>query len=893
MNLVAPSPCVDPEGQAASANLTESIVPYSVKMPDDFSLAENGATTEELIPRDNDGARNGMPKECNVVLSVGQDLNVVCCSSIEPVEDSCFLKVICSSGDHTARSKLTTSCKLDSNASNIDCEMELDRDDALAAKEAPRLHEGAEWDHDYTECSPMNLGVPSPCVDQAAQTASLMENTTSLTEKADTADGRIKSHHSSTEEIRPILSEEQDTEGRIEFDTNKLSSSEGVSNIGNEMPNETNVVMSVGQGTIEDIKPIEDTYNLNAICCTSIEPVEDLKVICSPSKPTMGSNLIISCISSSRCTSNDLNCQSKSDNGEAAVDRDKSLSGETSSTICSSEVNNCTPATDSFQESCSCYQQNMLVQSIHCRDQMPQRDSSRDKKPSLAYSKLDSNDSLCTEVQLTSTEGPNIDSEMELDTDDESTAKEAPLSHLGSECDHDYRSTECSPMTLAVPSPCVDQEARTANLMENAASSIEKADTAVGRIRSNHSSTEERRPVLSEEQDTEDRIEFDTKLSSSEGVSNIGTNNSVHKSRTNTSSKAHLKNLVPFTEEWLAVMEAFGEEVLEQKSGAVQNSPTDKAAPEPSPWSPVKRKFQDVGPFDCTKYSKIVGAIHHEMVLLVVLLGILLEADPVCGIVGVGEAEPELEGLRGALPLPASVLPGLRGVLAGEHPRGQLHRGDDGGVGDVVGAARLPFTAHGAQHGEDVVDAAGVHVALHQRGVHTRVGRVRLGKQRHRHVLFFFRRVDDDVVQQMRVGHLLIVVVVVIRLCSEQGADVEASVAHGLDDGLCGGDVAEADVGGDEGVEGGVGHGGRRAVGGGSLEVVEDGVEEAERACRWKARDGGSVGAAVGEEVTAAAEHGVGEVGVVGTGGGEGEGVGVQQVEVAAGAEALEKEELE
>lgn len=156
---------------------------------------------------------------------------------------------------------------------------------------------------------------------------------------------------------------------------------------------------------------------------------------------------------------------------------------------------------------------------------------------------------------------------------------------------------------------------------------------------------------------------------------------SVGKSRTNTISKDHLKNLVPFTEEWLAVMEAFGEvsllaswtfwacqvviymsrlscvlhnclflfylygpspvflgevelglcpeinfmicnmnchliglpevylavqvwlslllwglylslrmfwqEVLEQKTGAVQNSPTDKAAPEPSPWSPV------------------------------------------------------------------------------------------------------------------------------------------------------------------------------------------------------------------------------------------------------------------------------------------------------------------
>lgn len=34
---------------------------------------------------------------------------------------------------------------------------------------------------------------------------------------------------------------------------------------------------------------------------------------------------------------------------------------------------------------------------------------------------------------------------------------------------------------------------------------------------------------------------------------------SVGKSRTNTISKDHLKNLVPFTEEWLAVMEAFGE----------------------------------------------------------------------------------------------------------------------------------------------------------------------------------------------------------------------------------------------------------------------------------------------------------------------------------------------
>uniref|UniRef100_A0A0D9XXB4 Uncharacterized protein n=1 Tax=Leersia perrieri TaxID=77586 RepID=A0A0D9XXB4_9ORYZ len=198
--------------------------------------------------------------------------------------------------------------------------------------------------------------------------------------------------------------------------------------------------------------------------------------------------------------------------------------------------------------------------------------------------KLDSNDS-------------NIDGEMEL-MDDALAAKEAPRLHEGAEWDHDCRSTECSPMNL--PSPCVDQEAQSASL-------IEKTDTADGIIKSHHSLTEEIRPVLSEEQDTEDRIEFDTnKLSSSEGVSNIGTNNSVHKSRTNTISKDHLKNLVPFTEEWLAVVEAFGEEVLEKKSGAVQNSPTDKTAPEPSPWSPVKRKAQDVGPFACTKYSKTV-----------------------------------------------------------------------------------------------------------------------------------------------------------------------------------------------------------------------------------------------------------------------------------------------
>ncbi|KFK27546.1 hypothetical protein AALP_AA8G397700 [Arabis alpina] len=63
-------------------------------------------------------------------------------------------------------------------------------------------------------------------------------------------------------------------------------------------------------------------------------------------------------------------------------------------------------------------------------------------------------------------------------------------------------------------------------------------------------------------------------------------------------------NAVPFSDEWLATIEAAGEEILTLKSGRVQHSPTDKSAPEPGPWSPVKRKNnQVVGPFDCTKYT--------------------------------------------------------------------------------------------------------------------------------------------------------------------------------------------------------------------------------------------------------------------------------------------------
>ncbi|KAK9063056.1 hypothetical protein SSX86_016926 [Deinandra increscens subsp. villosa] len=65
----------------------------------------------------------------------------------------------------------------------------------------------------------------------------------------------------------------------------------------------------------------------------------------------------------------------------------------------------------------------------------------------------------------------------------------------------------------------------------------------------------------------------------------------------------HPPNAVPFSDEWLAAFEAAGEEILTMKCGAVQHSPQDKSLPEPSPWSPVKKKAIQIGPYDCTKYT--------------------------------------------------------------------------------------------------------------------------------------------------------------------------------------------------------------------------------------------------------------------------------------------------
>ncbi|KAI3723967.1 hypothetical protein L2E82_35731 [Cichorium intybus] len=72
----------------------------------------------------------------------------------------------------------------------------------------------------------------------------------------------------------------------------------------------------------------------------------------------------------------------------------------------------------------------------------------------------------------------------------------------------------------------------------------------------------------------------------------------------------HPPNAVPFSDEWLAAIEAAGEEILTMKRGAVQHSPPDKSIPERNPWSPVKNKANQIGPYDCTKYMNAMSSNH-------------------------------------------------------------------------------------------------------------------------------------------------------------------------------------------------------------------------------------------------------------------------------------------
>ncbi|KAL6630697.1 hypothetical protein ACP70R_028548 [Stipagrostis hirtigluma subsp. patula] len=330
----------------------------------------------------------------------------------------------------------------------------------------------------------------------------------------------------------------------------------------------------------KDIGPIENSCFPKAICPSTIEPVADsclFEATCSSDKPIVGSRLSPSCTSSQVCTSNDLNFESKSDSGLCtAIDLENSYVGNTTPAVSLSEGDGYLDLSQDFD---SCDNQNTeistLMESVESTiyaDEVPCCSSSRDETLALADSNPDLNDAFCNEAKPTSTEESNSDSRTELETKDAIALKEAPLLHVVTEHNHNYRSIECSLMKPEAATPCVEGQ-----------------------------------HVSSVDPNMEDKMVLDAnKLSALESASNIEMNKEADRPWKNTILKDHLKKLVPFTEEWLAIMEACGQEVLEQKTGAVQNSPPDKTAPEPSPWSPVKRKAQDVGPFDCTKYSKIV-----------------------------------------------------------------------------------------------------------------------------------------------------------------------------------------------------------------------------------------------------------------------------------------------
>ncbi|CAL4897305.1 unnamed protein product [Urochloa decumbens] len=329
----------------------------------------------------------------------------------------------------------------------------------------------------------------------------------------------------------------------------------------------------------KQIGPFANSYPLKDVCPSTIEPVEDssLKSTWPLTKPFLGGTSSPSSNFSQVCSSSDLTCQSKSESGSCeAIYLGNSYAGETPLAISLSEGESCIPGLDFSQGFDSHNHQNIecttlmeSVKSTVCVNQTPCRGSSKGQTPALADCNSDFGDSLCNEAKRASSKEPNADSGTELETNNASAVKQTPSLH---EHNHSYRSTEPSPMKLEAPTHCVD-----------------------------------RQHALSVELNMEDKMALDTdKLSAPEGASQIENIKALDRSRANTILKDHLKELVPFTEEWLAVMEARGQEVLEQKTGPVQNSPPDKTAPEPSPWSPVKRKAQDVGPFDCTKYSKSV-----------------------------------------------------------------------------------------------------------------------------------------------------------------------------------------------------------------------------------------------------------------------------------------------
>ncbi|CAL9093124.1 unnamed protein product, partial [Musa textilis] len=148
---------------------------------------------------------------------------------------------------------------------------------------------------------------------------------------------------------------------------------------------------------------------------------------------------------------------------------------------------------------------------------------------------------------------------------------------------------------------------------QNTGIHVEKPNLGMNNLAARVSSfPEDPQPTASTDSKCHDfRVCFDNKdpiILKEEGtlVPNGSKNDQKDRVKQDITHLKHHLNAVPFTDEWLAAIEAFGEEILELKTGPVQNSPPDKTLPKPGPWSPVKRKAQqDIGPFDCTKHSTI------------------------------------------------------------------------------------------------------------------------------------------------------------------------------------------------------------------------------------------------------------------------------------------------
>uniref|UniRef100_A0A0E0MNK5 Uncharacterized protein n=1 Tax=Oryza punctata TaxID=4537 RepID=A0A0E0MNK5_ORYPU len=184
------------------------------------------------------------------------------------------------------------------------------------------------------------------------------------------------------------------------------------------------------RGTIEDIEPIEGTHYLKAICTSSIGPVEDSCSLKSISlQPNLPPGVYWHLLA--------FLLQGAPQMMTSIVKASMIMKQQLTWKILFLETH--------------------LFHFLHFKAKIALHpDILQDSIPAISRRSSD--------IKLTAR--PNTASELEFVSDDALNVKEAPFSHLGLECDHDYSSAECSPMNLALPSPFVDQQERAADLIE-------------------------------------------------------------------------------------------------------------------------------------------------------------------------------------------------------------------------------------------------------------------------------------------------------------------------------------------------------------------------------------------------------------------------------------------